>query len=142
MFQLHPSVYAALPPYVYTTLLAIVLLPSASLSFPLLTAGPITILSPTNKGFETRLKALNITVDKVLANPQLLTTVLKFHVLPGGAYLSKQFRNNQNVTTLLGELTGSCLRPQCAITRVQRHVMCLRWWHDMVATKVLNTACV
>jgi len=45
--------------------------------------GPLTILAPTDDAFEALATRLNVTLDDLLANPDVLTTVLEFHVLEG-----------------------------------------------------------
>ncbi len=46
-------------------------------------AGPFTVFAPTNAAFETLLKDLNTTADKLLADKETLTAVLLYHVVPG-----------------------------------------------------------
>jgi len=45
--------------------------------------GPLTVLAPTDDGFEALATRLNVTLDDLLASPDVLTTVLQFHVLDG-----------------------------------------------------------
>jgi uncharacterized surface protein with fasciclin (FAS1) repeats len=47
------------------------------------TFGPVTVFAPTNAAFDAALKALNLTADQLLANKELLTSVLLYHVVPG-----------------------------------------------------------
>lgn len=46
-------------------------------------AGPFTVFAPTNAAFDALLKDLNTTADKLLADKELLTSVLLYHVVPG-----------------------------------------------------------
>ncbi len=48
-----------------------------------LSGGEFTVFAPTNGAFETLLADLGITADQLLADTQLLTTVLTYHVVPG-----------------------------------------------------------
>lgn len=45
--------------------------------------GPFTLLAPTNDAFTALADRLNITVDDLLANPDVLTSILQFHVIEG-----------------------------------------------------------
>lgn len=42
----------------------------------------LTVFAPTNAAFEAALSALGITADDLLANTELLTAILSYHVLP------------------------------------------------------------
>ncbi len=44
--------------------------------------GPFTVLAPTEEAFAAALAALNVTAEELLANTELLTAVLTYHVLP------------------------------------------------------------
>ncbi len=46
-------------------------------------AGPFTVFAPTNGAFNTLLTDLGLTADQLLADTDLLTDVLLYHVLPG-----------------------------------------------------------
>lgn len=46
-------------------------------------AGPFTVFAPTNEAFAKALAALNMTAESLLANKELLTKVLTYHVVPG-----------------------------------------------------------
>jgi len=48
-----------------------------------LSGGEFTIFAPTNGAFETLLSDLGVTADQLLADTDLLTTVLTYHVVPG-----------------------------------------------------------
>lgn len=45
--------------------------------------GPLTVFAPTDDAFERLASRLNITVDDLLTNPDVLTSVLQFHVVEG-----------------------------------------------------------
>lgn len=72
--------------------------------------GPFTVLAPTDDAFTRLAERLNITVDDLLANPELLTTIVQFHVIEGTfmaddliAAYSGQDDNVLEVATLGGE---------------------------------------
>ena len=44
--------------------------------------GPFTVLAPTEEAFAAALAALDVTAEDLLANTELLTAVLTYHVLP------------------------------------------------------------
>lgn len=45
--------------------------------------GPVTVFAPTDDAFAAALTALNMTADQLLADKELLTSVLTYHVVPG-----------------------------------------------------------
>lgn len=45
--------------------------------------GPFTVFAPTDAAFGAALAALGLTAEQILADTDLLTTVLAYHVLPG-----------------------------------------------------------
>lgn len=45
--------------------------------------GPFTVLAPTEEAFAAALEALGITAEDLLADTELLTSVLTYHVIPG-----------------------------------------------------------
>ena len=72
--------------------------------------GPLTVLAPTDDAFERLASRLNITVDDMLANPDVLTAILQFHVLEGdfpSADIGTLYQSEQDgvleLTTLGGE---------------------------------------
>ncbi|WIA32299.1 hypothetical protein OEZ86_003144 [Tetradesmus obliquus] len=94
-----PSVAAALKstPQLSTLLAAVT---AAGISIP--DSNKWTILAPTNEAFEARLKKdLNTTAAALLSNKELLTKVLQYHVIPAGAVMSSQLKDNQTFTTAL-----------------------------------------
>lgn len=50
-------------------------------------AGPFTVFAPTNAAFAAALEELGITADDLLADTDLLTEVLTYHVTPGNVSL-------------------------------------------------------
>lgn len=58
--------------------------------------GPFTVFAPTDAAFEDAFEALGLTADELLANTQLLTDILTYHVLTQAA-------DSQLVTTLDGQ---------------------------------------
>ena len=48
-----------------------------------LASGEYTVFAPTNGAFQTLLSDLGMTAEELLANQDLLTTVLTYHVIPG-----------------------------------------------------------
>jgi uncharacterized surface protein with fasciclin (FAS1) repeats len=45
--------------------------------------GPFTVFAPTAEAFTAKLQELNMTAEALLANKDLLTKVLTYHVVPG-----------------------------------------------------------
>lgn len=65
--------------------------------------GPFTVFAPTEEAFATALNALGITADELLANTELLTAVLTYHVLPLEAPSDLVATlNGQNIATVNG----------------------------------------
>lgn len=65
----------------FTTLLTAV---QATSLTPLLDqGGPYTVFAPTDAAFEASLTELGLTVDDLLADPDLLTSYLLYHIVPG-----------------------------------------------------------
>lgn len=72
---------AASDPDNFSTLLAVV---QASGELPLVNEGlPITVFAPTNAAFDELLGELGMSLDDLLANTELLSTVIRYHVIPG-----------------------------------------------------------
>ncbi len=63
--------------------------------------GPFTVFAPTDEAFAAALEALELTAEELLADTELLTTVLTYHVLPV-APESKVLIREDSVTTLQG----------------------------------------
>ncbi|MBW4437028.1 MAG: fasciclin domain-containing protein [Pleurocapsa minor GSE-CHR-MK-17-07R] len=83
----------------YTTLLAAVT--AAGLGDALAGEGPFTVLAPTNDAFDAAFAALGITAEDALANVDLLTSILTYHVLPG-RYQLRDITTGPSVATLEG----------------------------------------
>ncbi len=65
----------------FTTLVAAV--QAADLVETLSGDGPFTVLAPTDEAFAAALEALGLTAEELLADTDLLTSVLTYHVIPG-----------------------------------------------------------
>ncbi|MGQ9887658.1 MAG: fasciclin domain-containing protein [Aggregatilineales bacterium] len=65
-------------------------------------AGPFTVFAPTDEAFAAALAALNMSPAALLANTDLLTQVLQYHVVSGRLPLA-ELVNAESVTTLQGE---------------------------------------
>jgi transforming growth factor-beta-induced protein len=65
----------------FSTLVAAV--QAANLAGTLSGPGPFTVFAPTNGAFQTLLNDLGLTAEELLANTNLLNTVLLYHVVPG-----------------------------------------------------------
>ncbi|EFN52408.1 hypothetical protein CHLNCDRAFT_138882 [Chlorella variabilis] len=60
-----------------------------------------TVFAPTDEAFATALEALDVTPAQLLAQPELLQAILKYHVVPGQALTSSQLKTAQELPTLL-----------------------------------------
>ncbi|MBK8138127.1 MAG: fasciclin domain-containing protein [Chloroflexi bacterium] len=67
----------------FTVLLAAVVAADPSILDTLSNGGPFTVFAPTDAAFGALLEALGATAEDVLANTDLLNTVLAYHVVPG-----------------------------------------------------------
>jgi uncharacterized surface protein with fasciclin (FAS1) repeats len=85
----------------FTTLLAAV--EAAGLGETLSGEGPFTVLAPTDDAFAAAFELLGITAEDALANPELLTSILLYHVVPGSYF----FRDLTTGPTLDTALEGS-----------------------------------
>jgi len=56
---------------------------AAGLDETLAGEGPFTVLAPTEEAFAAALEALELTAEELLADEELLTAVLTYHVIPG-----------------------------------------------------------
>lgn len=74
---------------------------AAGLADELANGGPYTVFAPNNAAFEAALSALGLPAEAVLANTELLTQVLLYHVVPG-AYSIDALVAQGSVTTLEG----------------------------------------
>jgi transforming growth factor-beta-induced protein len=64
--------------------------------------GPFTVFAPTNEAFAALLAELGVTAEQLLANRELLTTVLTYHVVPGRV-ISSGIPFGQPVATVQGQ---------------------------------------
>lgn len=62
-----------------------------------------TVFAPTNDAFVALLKTLNLTAAELLAQPDLVTQVLQYHVVPDVAANSTSLYDDQVLYTLLGQ---------------------------------------
>ncbi len=67
----------------FTILLAAVQAADPSILATLSGSGPYTVFAPTDAAFAAALEALGVTAEELLANTELLNTVLAYHVVPG-----------------------------------------------------------
>ena len=67
----------------FTVLLAAVQAADPSVLDELSSGGPYTVFAPTDAAFAAALEALGLTAEELLANTELLSTVLAYHVVPG-----------------------------------------------------------
>jgi len=83
----------------FNTLLAAI--DAAGLTSTLQTGGPFTIFAPSDGAFEAALSDLGMTAEEALANSELLTSILTYHVL-NGKVMADQLIGMDSVTTLEG----------------------------------------
>jgi len=74
---------------------------AAGLTDALNSAGPFTVLAPTNEAFLALLADLELTAEELFANTELLTQVLTYHVIPG-RFTTDQLAANAPLATLEG----------------------------------------
>jgi len=84
------------------------LLTAAGLDETLAGTGPFTVFAPTDAAFEERAAALGVPLDDLvnglIAEPELLTDMLLYHVVPGNIPAAEVVTlNGQDVETLSGE---------------------------------------
>ncbi len=85
----------------FTTLVAAV--QAAGLVDTLNGDGPFTVLAPTDDAFAAALDALGLTAEELLADTDLLTSVLTYHVIAGEVPSSQVVTlDGESVTTLNG----------------------------------------
>lgn len=65
--------------------------------------GTYTVFAPTDAAFVAAFEALGVTAEDVLANPELLTAILFYHVIPGTEF------NAEAVVALDGAYAGTLL---------------------------------
>jgi uncharacterized surface protein with fasciclin (FAS1) repeats len=71
--------------------------------------GPFTVFAPTEEAFAAALEALGLTAEELLADTELLTSVLTYHVLPTEAPA-------ETVLTLDGESVATVNGAEVTIT--------------------------
>ncbi len=84
----------------FSTLVAA--LDAAGLTQTLDQGGPFTVFAPTNGAFEAAFEALGVSAEEALANTDLLTTLLTYHVVEGTT-LAADVVGLDSATTLQGE---------------------------------------
>lgn len=67
----------------FTVLLAAVSAADPGILEALSAGGPFTVFAPTDAAFTALLEALGVTAEELLADTDLLNTVLSYHVVPG-----------------------------------------------------------
>lgn len=91
----------------FTVLLAAVQAADPSILDTLSNGGPYTVFAPTDAAFAALLEALDTTAEDLLANTELLNTVLAYHVVPGTfaaadvAAAAEMMEGSFNIATLL-----------------------------------------
>lgn len=65
--------------------------------------GPFTVFAPTDDAFATALEALGLTADELLADQDLLSSVLTYHVVEG-TVMSSDLEDGMEVETLNGAI--------------------------------------
>eukprot|EP00095_Tigriopus_kingsejongensis_P010200 snap_masked-scaffold7487_size3159-processed-gene-0.1 protein:Tk10200 transcript:snap_masked-scaffold7487_size3159-processed-gene-0.1-mRNA-1 annotation:"hypothetical protein" len=85
----------------FTTLVAAV--QAADLVDTLNGEGPFTVFAPTDEAFAAALDALGLTAEELLADTDLLTSVLTYHVIPGEVMAETVVTlDGESVTTVNG----------------------------------------
>jgi phosphate binding protein len=64
--------------------------------------GPFTVFAPTNAAFEEALMAMGMSAEEVLANPEALTAILTYHVVPG-KLMAADVIASESLTTVNGQ---------------------------------------
>ena len=84
----------------FTTLLAAA--EAAGLVETLSGPGPFTVFAPTDEAFAAALAAMNVTAEQVLADTEMLTAILSYHVVSGVAATSDIVAGMTSATTVQG----------------------------------------
>jgi transforming growth factor-beta-induced protein len=97
-----PSIAAVATEGGFTTLVAALTAAGLAGTFADCAAGPFTVFAPTDAAFAAALDALDLTAEQLLADTAALTTILRYHVVPGivGA---AEVVGSTSLTTLQGE---------------------------------------
>ena len=77
-------------------------LQAAGLADTLAGAGPFTVFAPTNDAFAALLETLGMTKEELLANTDLLTSVLTYHVVPEATVLAADIPFGTDIATVNG----------------------------------------
>ncbi|MFN8371587.1 MAG: fasciclin domain-containing protein [Anaerolineae bacterium] len=86
----------------FSTLVAAVQAADPAVLETLTSAGPYTVFAPTNDAFANLLATLNMSAEELLANQELVTQVLLYHVVEGAVPASTVVTlDGQTVPTLL-----------------------------------------
>jgi transforming growth factor-beta-induced protein len=86
----------------FSTLVAAVQAADPAVLETLTSAGPFTVFAPTNDAFANLLVTLDMTAEELLANQELVTQVLLYHVVEGAVPASTVVTlDGQSVPTLL-----------------------------------------
>ncbi|GAB4509683.1 MAG: hypothetical protein OHK0046_05120 [Anaerolineae bacterium] len=91
--------------------------------------GPYTVFAPTNEAFETALESLGLTAEDLLADTDLLTAILQYHVIPGEVPA-------ETVLTLDGESVETLLEGRTIDISVMDGTVVLNGSVNVVATDV------
>lgn len=84
----------------FSTLVAA--LEAAGLTDTLSGEGPFTVFAPTNDAFAAALESMGLSPMDIMGNPDLLTAVLTYHVVPG-RYFARNLFGGATLTTVQGE---------------------------------------
>ncbi|MBL8130697.1 MAG: fasciclin domain-containing protein [Anaerolineae bacterium] len=84
----------------FSTLLAAV--QAAGLGETLAGEGPFTVLAPTDEAFAAAMESMGLSAADIVADPDMLTSILLYHVIPGRYF----FRNLTSGPTLDTALEG------------------------------------
>ena len=77
-------------------------LQAAGLADTLAGTGPFTVFAPTNDAFAALLETLGMTKEELLANTDLLTSVLTYHVVPEATVLAADIPFGTDIATVNG----------------------------------------
>lgn len=89
----------------------------------------VTVFAPTDAAFAAALTALGMTAEQLLADTELLTSILLYHVVPGAVLAS-------DVVALDGEMVTTANGAQIAVSVVDGKVM-LNGTVEVVTTDIL-----
>ncbi|WP_367107242.1 fasciclin domain-containing protein [uncultured Psychrobacter sp.] len=78
-------------------------LQAAGLDQTLASDGQFTVFAPTNDAFAALLETLGVTQDELLADTDLLTTVLTYHVVPDATVMATDIPYGSDIETVNGD---------------------------------------